>query len=113
VNGTRDIHRYIAVVLDLLMARKRVYDARGIEVQPHWKRVVQLREEYAAGTFKPEKESDPQPLLLDEILDVFGDESGGALPPKFADSAGLKRLHPHVRGRFEVWGSSDRLKSLR
>eukprot|EP00007_Cunea_sp_BSH-02190019_P007049 CAMPEP_0174237598 /NCGR_PEP_ID=MMETSP0417-20130205/8589_1 /TAXON_ID=242541 /ORGANISM="Mayorella sp, Strain BSH-02190019" /LENGTH=221 /DNA_ID=CAMNT_0015316371 /DNA_START=54 /DNA_END=716 /DNA_ORIENTATION=- len=112
VNGTRDIHRYIAVRLDLLLARKRVFDARHVELQPHWKRVEQLRKEYAAGSFKVEKETDPIPVSLDEVLDIFGDESGAALPPKFGDAATMKTLHPHVKGRFEVWGSADRLKSL-
>ena len=106
-----DERRYLAVVVDVTLARARNWKANGeIEVEPRLLGMKRLRKGYLHSSYEKVDPSDPDAKSPDDLLSIFGDGQG-ALPAGLRDD-GLEELHPHVNARFEVWGDVDDLKHL-
>lgn len=105
-----DVHRFIAVHVEVKLARKRNYDALGTEVEPRMIGMKRLRTGYL--TYQKTAPEDPDAVLPDELLDILGCRTGQALPPPVCSEAAARELHPTVPRVFEFWGDSDMLRSL-
>jgi Arp2/3-interacting proteins Arpin len=104
----QDIHRYIAVQLQVTLARERTYDASGRETEPHHRAIKVLRKGYLVDSFE-KVGGELTVVTLDKLHAMMGQGGSEALPAGYSDTKGL---HPHVRGRFEVWGDTDTLKRV-
>jgi len=96
VTSKSDITRYTVAVVDVKNAHKVTFNKYGAVVQPN---------------FKTETNS-PNKLTHDQLMKVVGRNSGTAVPEKLLDAELLAKLHPKVKGRFELWVDPDRAKSL-
>ena len=111
IHCQRDIHRYLAVQLKVGLARDRVFDARGLEVEPSRRGLKALRLGYAAGTFKPTKPDDPTPVFIGDLAKKVGGEGGSAALPAGYCPEQKDSLHPRVSGVFEFWADIAKSKN--
>eukprot|EP00030_Apusomonadida_sp_AF-17_P003323 a347986_59.p1 GENE.a347986_59~~a347986_59.p1 ORF type:complete len:248 (-),score=96.74 a347986_59:204-893(-) len=109
VTASDNVHRFLAVHVEVKLARKRNFDAHGTEVEPRMIGMKRLRTGYL--TYQKIDAADPDVVLPDELVDVCGCGSGRPLPPGLNDAA-YPELHPNVAATFEFWGDSDMLRPL-
>mmetsp|Transcript_19372 Transcript_19372/g.54390 ORF Transcript_19372/g.54390 Transcript_19372/m.54390 type:complete len:222 (-) Transcript_19372:101-766(-) len=106
VSCSRDVRRYVAVVISLSFCHQRVYDKHGLEEKPRLHGLSALRKDWKG--FVPKEKNDPIPLQSDALLSLIG-ANGKAIPVEFHKS---DHLHPTVADSFEFWGEANATKSL-
>eukprot|EP00010_Vexillifera_abyssalis_P004346 CAMPEP_0201552466 /NCGR_PEP_ID=MMETSP0173_2-20130828/16735_1 /ASSEMBLY_ACC=CAM_ASM_000268 /TAXON_ID=218659 /ORGANISM="Vexillifera sp., Strain DIVA3 564/2" /LENGTH=227 /DNA_ID=CAMNT_0047962963 /DNA_START=1 /DNA_END=681 /DNA_ORIENTATION=+ len=114
IHTKTEIVRKIAVVVDVSFARERTFDSAGLETSPTAYQTKMLKRGYLLSSYKREKETDPKMVSLDQLVSMFGQGSGDALPKGYSDPAShVKSLYPHVtQPRFEFWGEVNQLKKI-
>jgi hypothetical protein len=91
-----DVHRYMALVVDVSDVHKRTFGKYGDEVNPNFKKDI----------------NSPNKVSFDQVLAALGKNSGSPAPPKVLDQSYLSKLHPEVKGRFEFWANADQAKNI-
>ncbi|MDP2434138.1 MAG: hypothetical protein Q8P67_00155, partial [archaeon] len=111
VHSSKDIHRYLAVQVQVLLARERTWDGRGLETEPTMRGLKALRQGYQKGQWPRRGADDPVPVSLEDVSKRVGGEAGAALPKGFCPEQ-KGSLHPVAPGVFEFWGDITKSKSV-
>eukprot|EP01095_Lingulamoeba_sp_RSL-Kostka_P005050 TRINITY_DN16412_c0_g1_i1.p1 TRINITY_DN16412_c0_g1~~TRINITY_DN16412_c0_g1_i1.p1 ORF type:complete len:230 (+),score=82.11 TRINITY_DN16412_c0_g1_i1:48-737(+) len=105
----KKFYRYLAIVVDISYARKRVFDDNtNEEIEVQHQKEQKIRKGYL--TFETQELEDPNEVSMDDLMNSIS-SSGSALPDMYYDE-GQQNVHPNTQNRFEFWGLTKYFKQI-